>query len=232
MTFASYRQIVILIVLTAGLLFGIDRLKTPRPEVVGAPERSSPATDRPTIRVWLNELSCSACLGGARKALSEVRWLEGSKVRDALPGPLEPDQTAGVVDQHWRQVVMEMQIPDENIARIDFVAVLDALRRAGFTPTQMEFSGVPHYRLEADLGPICSPDCVEGTREAMDALVRASKPKGWFRWLDSYRVDGVNDSLVIYPRIGATVDVMEILGAINTIGFEASALTVEVHGAR
>jgi len=93
-------------------------------------------------------------------------------------------------------------------------------------------TGLPHYGLEADLAPMCSPACVEGTREAMDDLVRASKPKGWFRWLDSYRVDGVNDALVIYPRMGATVDVMEVLGAINSIGFEASALTLQTHGSR
>jgi len=66
----------------------------------------------------------------------------------------------------------------------------------------------------------------------MEELVRASKPKGWFRWLDSYRVDGVNDALVLYPRMGATVDLMEILGAINTIGFEPGALTVQVHGVK
>ena len=42
----------------------------------------------------------------------------------------------------------------------------------------------------------------------------------------------MNRSLVIYPRIGATVDMMEVLGAINTIGFDAGALAVQVHSAR
>ena len=230
MTFASYRQIVILIVLTTALLFGIDRLKNPRPEVAGPPARSSPGTDNPTIRLWLNELSCSGCLGGVEKALSEVRWLGASKVLDEPPLAQPTEHSAGAVNQPWQQAVMEIQVPD--IARVDFVALLAALRKAGFVPAQMEFSGLPHYRLEADLGAMCSPGCVEGTREAMDDLVRASKPKGWFRWLDSYSVDGVNDSLVMYPRMGTTVDMMEILGAINTIGFEAGALTVAVHGAR
>ena len=230
MTFASFRQIVILIVLTAGLLFGIDRVKNPHHAAVpGEPMAASVPTDEPTIRLWLNDLSCGGCLTELEKALSAVPWLGTPKV---LEKPPTAEQAPGAVDEHRQQVVVEIKVPEKNLRDVDFVAVLAALRKAGFAAAQMEFSGLPHYGLEADLAPMCSPACVEGTREAMDDLVRSSKPKGWFRWLDSYRVDGVNDALVIYPRMGATVDVMEVLGAINSIGFEASALTVQTHGAK
>ena len=230
MTFASFRQIVILIVLTAGLLFGIDRVKNPHHAAVpGEPMAASVPTDEPTIRLWLNDLSCGGCLTGLEKALSAVPWLGTPKV---LEKPPTAEQAPGAVDEHRQRVVVEIKVPEKNLRDVDFVAVLAALRKAGFAAAQMEFSGLPHYGLEADLAPLCSPACVEGTREAMDDLVRASKPKGWFRWLDSYRVDGVNEALVIYPRMGATVDVMEVLGAINAIGFEASALTLHVHGAK
>jgi len=229
-TFASFRQIVILIVLTAGLLFGIDRVKNPHHAAVpGEPMAASVPTDEPTIRLWLNDLSCGGCLTGLEKALSAVPWLGTPKV---LEKPPTAEQAPGAVDEHRQRVVVEIKVPEKNLRDVDFVAVLAALRKAGFAAAQMEFSGLPHYGLEADLAPLCSPACVEGTREAMDDLVRASKPKGWFRWLDSYRVDGVNEALVIYPRMGATVDVMEVLGAINAIGFEASALTLHVHGAK
>jgi len=232
-TFASFRQIVILIVLTAGLLFGIDRVKNPhRATVPGEPMAAPIGTDEPTIRLWLNDLSCGGCLTGLEKALSAVLWLGTPKVLEKPPTAEQAEQAPGVVDEHRQQVVVEIKVPEKNLRDVDFVAVLAALRKAGFAAAQMEFSGLPHYGLEADLTPMCSPACVEGTREAMDDLVRASKPKGWFRWLDSYRVDGVNDALVIYPRMGATVDVMEILGAINSIGFEAGALTLHVHGAK
>ena len=230
MTFASFRQIVILIVLTAGLLFGIDRVKNPHHAAVpGEPMAASVPTDEPTIRLWLNDLSCGGCLTGLEKALSAVPWLGTPKV---LEKPPTAEQAPGAVDEHRQRVVVEIKVPEKNLRDVDFVAVLAALRKAGFAAAQMEFSGLPHYGLEADLAPLCSPACVEGTREAMDDLVRASKPKGWFRWLDSYRVDGVNEALVIYPRMGATVDVMEVLGAINAIGFEASALTLHVRGAK
>ena len=233
MTFASFRQIVILIVLTAGLLFGIDRMKNPhRAAVPGEPMAASVGTDQPTIRLWLNDLSCGGCLSGLEKALSAVPWLGKPKVLEKPPLVEQAEQTPGAVDEHRQQVVVEIKVLEKNVREVDFVTVLAALRKAGFAAAQMEFSGLPHYGLEADLAPMCSPACVEGTREAMDDLVRASKPKGWFRWLDSYRVDGVNDALVIYPRMGATVDVMEILGAINSIGFEAGALTLHVHGAK
>jgi hypothetical protein len=214
------------------LLFGIDRITHPRPAVIpGEPVAPSVGTDKPTIRLWFNGLSCVGCLAGLEKALSEVSWLGTPKVLEK-PTLEETGQTPGVVNQYRQQLAVEIRVPEKNLRNIDFVAVLAALRKAGFTPAQMEFSGLPHYGLEADLVPMCSPACVEGTREAMDDLVRASKPKGWFRWLDSYDVDGVNDALVIYPRMGATVDVMEVLGAINTIGFEPGALTVRVHGAK
>jgi len=190
---------------------------------------ASVPTDEPTIRLWLNDLSCGGCLTGLEKALSAVPWLGTPKV---LEKPPTAEQAPGAVDEHRQRVVVEIKVPEKNLRDVDFVAVLAALRKAGFAAAQMEFSGLPHYGLEADLAPLCSPACVEGTREAMDDLVRASKPKGWFRWLDSYRVDGVNEALVIYPRMGATVDLMEVLGAINAIGFEAGALTVQVHGAK
>jgi len=232
-TFASFRQIVILIALTAGLLFGIDRVKNPhRAAVPGEPMAASVATGKPTIRLWLNDLSCGGCLSGLEKALSAVPWLGTPKVLEKVPTIEQAEQTPGAVNEQRQQVVVEIEVPEKNLRDVDFVAVLAALRKAGFAAAQMEFSGLSHYGLEADLAPMCSPACAEGTREAMDDLVRASKPKGWFRWLDSYRVDAVNDALVIYPRMGATVDVMEVLGAINSIGFEASALTVHVHGAK
>src|SRR5437667_8353811 len=189
---------------------------------------ASVPTDEPTIRLWLNDLSCGGCLTELEKALSAVRWLGTPKV---LEKPPTAEQAPGAVNEQRQQVVVEIEVPEKNLRDVDFVAVLAALRKAGFAAAQMEFSGLSHYGLEADLAPMCSPACAEGTREAMDDLVRASKPKGWFRWLDSYSVDGVNASLVIYPRMGATVDVMEVLGAINTIGFEPGALTVQVHGA-
>jgi hypothetical protein len=231
-SFASLRQIVILTALTAGLFFGIDRIENPRRAVIGTEHAALPSVaDKPTIHLWLNQLSCGGCLTGLDKALSEVPWLEAPKAVDKVPRPEQAKQTPGI-NESRQQVVVGIKDPERNLRKVDFVAVLTALHKGGFTPAQMEFSGVPHYRLEAELPHMCSPACVEGTREAMDDLVRASRPKGWFRWLDSYSVDGVNEALVIYPRMDEIVDVMEILGAINTFGFEAGTLTVHVQGAK
>ena len=230
MTFASARQIVLLILLTAIVLFGIDRFKNPQRErVPGEPGLPSAGADEPMIRLRLNDLSCGGCLGGLEAALSEVTWLEAPKVL-AKPAALEHAETPDAGSEPRQQTVIEIKIPEAKLRSVDFVVVVAALQRAGFAAAQIEFSGLPHYRLEAELAPLCSPGCVQGTREAMDDLVRASKPKGWLRWLDSYSVDGVNRALVFFPRIGATVDVMEVLGAINTIGFEAGSLTIHVHG--
>ena len=231
MTFASFRQIVLLIVVTAVLLFGIDRIENPRRAVFGAESVVLPATaDEPMIRLWLNHLCCGGCLTGIEEALAKVTWLEPPKVLKDLPTLEQVNQTPGVVNEYRQQVVLRIKDPERNLKNVDFVAVLAVLHKAGFTPAQMEFSGVPHYRLEAELPHMCCPACVRGTHEGLDDLVRASKPKGWFRWLDSYRVDRVNKTLVIYPTMGSTVDMMEVLGAINTMGFEASALTVRVQG--
>jgi len=213
------------------VLFGIDRVKNPhREQVPGQPgPPSSAEAGVPMIRLRLNDLSCGGCSSLLEAALSEVPWLEAPKI---LTKPtLEHEAGAPEGEgEHRQQTVIEIQISEQKIRSVDFMAVIAALHKSGFAAAQMEFSGVPHYRLEADLAPLCSPGCVDGTREAMDDLVRASKPKGWLRWLDSYSIDGVNRALVFYPRMGATVDVMEVVGAINTIGFEAGALTVQVSG--
>jgi hypothetical protein len=232
-TFASFRQILTLIVLTAGLLFAIDRIKSPRPAGARSDRRAdSVMADRPTIRLWLSGQCFGGCRTGLVEALSEVPWLEAPKVLENVPTPEAGNPAPGVVNADRPQVVVGIRDPDRNLKNVDFVTVLRALHKSGFAAAQMEFSGLPHYRLEAELPHMCSPACVEGTREAMDDLVRASKPQGSFRWLDSYNVDAVNQTLVIYPRLGATVDMLEVLAAINTIGFEASALTVQVHGAK
>ena len=233
MTFASFRQIVVLTLLTAGLLFGIDRIKNPRRAMIGSEGAApAPVADKPTLHLWLGHPSCGGCLTGLEEALSEVAWLEAPKVLEKPPTPEQAKETPDVVNGYRQQVVVGIKDPERNLRNVDFVAALAALHKAGFSAAQMEFSGLPHYRLEAELAPMCSsPACVAGTRQAMDELVRASKPKGWFRWLDSYSVDRVNGALVIYPRMNATVDLMEVLGAINTIGFEAGSLTVHAHGA-
>ncbi len=226
MTFASVRQIVVLTVLIAALLFAIDRIKNPRPAVIESGDHPTPSSgaERPTISLWLNGQCFEGCRTGLAEALSEVSWLEAPTMIDSRPAA-----APNAVHKEGKRVIIPIKDPDRNLKSIDFVTVVAALHKGGFAASQMEFSGLPHYRLVADLPHLCSPECVTGTREAMDELVRASRPKGWFRWLDSYTIDGVNQALLIYPRMGETVDVQEVLAAINTIGFEASALTVRLH---
>src|SRR5262249_46698155 len=156
--------------------FGIDRLKNPRRAVIpGEVLATSGNTDEPTIRIWLNETGCSGCLTGLQKRLSEVPWLSTPKVLDKLP-TTEDSKDKMDLGEHAQLSVVEIKVAEKNVTDVDFVAVLAALRKAGFAPAQVEFSGLPHYRLEADLAPMCSPGCVEGTRETMDKFVRANRP--------------------------------------------------------
>lgn len=217
-----------LTLLTAALMFTIDRIKNPRPAVVEADHLAPSAdTENPTIQIWLNGQCFDSCRTGLAEALAEVPWLEAAKIRDN-PLTASQDQPAGG-RREGKQVIVAVKDPARNFKSIDFVTIVSALHKSGFAAAQMEFSGVKHYRLVADLPHLCSPECAEGTRDAMDKLVRASRPSGSFHWLDSYSVDGVNQALLIYPRMGETVDVMEVLAAINSIGFEPSALTVRLH---
>jgi len=128
-TFASSRQIAILIVLTAGLLFGIDRLKNPRRAVIpGEVGATSVGADEPTIRLWLNEPSCSGCLGGLEKALSGVPWLGAPKVLEKVPTLEQPEQAPGIANQHWQQTVVEIKVAEKSVANVDFGC--PALRQA------------------------------------------------------------------------------------------------------
>jgi hypothetical protein len=230
MTFASARQIIVMTLVTAALLFAIDRIKNPHPAVIADDHLSlSAETENAAIHLWLTGECFDGCRTGLGEALSELPWLEAPETVEHKPSAATDAGSDGPIKRQGREVVVRIKDPARNLKSIDFVTVLAALHKSGFAASQMEFSGLKHYRLVADLPHLCSPECVSGTRQAMDDLVRASRPKGWFRWLDSYTFDGVNQALLFYPRMGETVDIMEVLGAINSIGFEPSALSVRLH---
>jgi len=74
-TFASFRQIVVLTLLTAGLLFGIDRIKNPRRAMIGSEGAApAPVADKPTLHLWLGHRARgSAVRGGLARSTEGAR---------------------------------------------------------------------------------------------------------------------------------------------------------------
>jgi hypothetical protein len=137
-SFASVRQIASLVLLTAGLLFGIDRLTNPRPQrIPGETEELPAGGDGPTIRLWFDDRGCGSCLGGLEVALSEVPWLEAPRVLPKVPPLEEAEQAPGVASEHPQRLVVEIGIPERHLETVDFVTLLAALRRAGFSAAQI-----------------------------------------------------------------------------------------------
>jgi hypothetical protein len=114
-----------------------------------------------------------------------------------------------------------------DLARVDFVALDRALREKGLVASRLEFGGVAHFRLEAQVAHMCCGACEDAARRTV-SLSRALSA-GRLLWVDSVTTDRARHRVVVYARYlepGKTVDVAELLAAFEQVGFVPSSLRV------
>lgn len=223
MTFATTRTLVLLTILWAAGLFGIDYAKNPRgAEALFTPKHmgESRKDGTPVIKLWMNHMCCTGCLSDVTKALEK---LPNIKVKQT---PLESQESADMeAAQKPKDYGNEVELQITDLKTIDFMAIDHALRDAGLVADRMELSGPRHYRLTAEMKHICCGLCSTGIKEGLE-ITRGLKSQGHFKWLDSFEVDKGKKLVVAHARYDAVADVAEFLNGLNHVGFQPTAIFV------
>jgi copper chaperone CopZ len=230
MTFASTKTLVVMTVLWAIALFGIDYAKNPKAaeQLFTSKHMGESAKDgKPVIKLWMNHLCCTACLSDVTTALEKLPNIK-VKQKELTSQESADMETAAKPKDYGNEV--ELEIAD--LKTIDFMAIDRALRDAGLTADRMELSGPRHFRLNAELHHICCGLCATGVREGLE-ITKGLKSQGHFKWLDSFVVDKQKKLVVAHARYDATADVQELVLALNHIGFQPTSIfaVVDAEGA-
>ena len=223
MRFSNVRQVTALTLTWAIALFAVDYVKNRH---LWQRKDRRAAAPGPRVSLWINHLCCTGCLGDLREALLPLPWVRqavtvrGSAVitqetADTLRGPL-PEYG------QW----VDLDVPDVRL--LDFVALDRAVREKGLVPGRIEFSGVEHFRLEAEVPHLCCGMCQRSVEDGI-AFIKARGSLGQFKWLDSVTLDKARRRIVAHARFlepGKTVDVAELLSGLNEVGFSPRSLRV------
>jgi copper chaperone CopZ len=225
MTFAGTKTLVMLTILWAAALFGIDYAKNPKAaeSLFTSRHMGESARDgKPVVKLWLNHLCCTGCLSDVTKALEKIPAI---KVK---PTPLKSQEEADVEKSNLPKLYgneVELEIAD--FRTIDFMQIDHALREAGLVADRMEVSGPRHFRLQAELKHICCGLCSTGVKEGLE-ITRGLKAQQHFRWLDSFTVIKEKKLVIAHARYDAVADVAELLNSLNQTGFQPSSIFVVV----
>jgi hypothetical protein len=146
------------------------------------------------------------------------------KVREGNLRTQEEAEVAGPAGEYggWLDIAVA------DVDQIDFVAIDQALRTAGFVASQMQFGGVRHFRLEGRVRHLCCAMCVDACQRMPE--LGLAKQAGRLRWLDSISAERSGNRIVIHARYqepGDRIDVTELLAAMDEIGLPPFSLKVE-----
>lgn len=223
MRFSNVRQVVALTLAWAAGLFVLDYVKNRH---LWQPSAAGPAVAGTHVTLWINHLCCTGCMADVQAALAGLPWagrmamVRGGAVlsreqADALGRPLADYG-------NW----VDLEVPD--VSRLEFVSLDRALRDKGLVAGRMEFGGMPHFRLEAQVSHMCCGMCERGAEAGLD-FARAHSFTGQFKWLDSVTVDRTHKRIMAHARFldpGKTVDVAEFLSGLDYVGLAPLSVRV------
>jgi hypothetical protein len=226
MHFANFRQLAAMALAWAVFLLAFDHhangttLRTYLAEVRGGATRPTSISegDAPRVRLSMPHLCCTGCLDEVRAALKPLGWLgpprlatEPPSIDDVATNPTESP------------VAHEIEFEVLDLAKADFAALDRTMRDTGLVPDRMEVYGMGHFRLEVELPHLCCGLCSKAIDEQVQRLLR-KETQG--RWLDSMTLNHVKKTAVIYARLNAVVDLLEVTRALAQAGFSARSIRI------
>jgi copper chaperone CopZ len=225
MRFSSWKQILVLTVAWAAVLFVVDYVKNPRAvsELFGRRLPESTHTDKPHLSIWMNHLCCSGCAGEVQDALKGVPGLGKSEVAEPPKSATEAEQLAPGETSYANHV--EVEVTD--VKQLDFVALERALEATGLAAERLDFSGVSHFRVEATLKHVCCGACSKALESGLD-IAKSLRATGQFAWMDSVSVNKEKRAVIAHARYDKVVDVAELSAALHRMGFAPATLRVLV----
>ena len=225
MTFASTKTLVLLTIVWAIALFGIDYTKNPRPmsELLSLKHSGGEnnLNGAPVVKLWMNHMCCTGCLADVTKALEGITSVKVKQT--ALTSQEQADMESTASPDKAKNYGHEVELEILDLKTVDFMAIDRALRDAGLVAEQMLVSGPRHYRLTAAVKHICCGLCTTGLKEGLE-ITKGLKSQGHFKWLDSFVVDKQKKLVTAHARYDATADVNELIIALNHIGFQPTAV--------
>lgn len=202
MTLATPRQITAIALLTAAGLLGVDRWRSPRDE-------TSPVSEARALEITFPRLSRESTAG-----------IEEAFLRMSAPG-------VGPLRFHGDTV----SVPLTDAADVDFVALVEALRLSGFTPSRIVLTG-HDGALDAALPPAC---CAEGDThprelfEAYAARERNLSRGERFGWFESAQIQRDGEGPVMHIALDSQpVDVLDALRAIEAAGLAPRSMKLSL----
>jgi hypothetical protein len=218
---ATSTQVLAMAVAWLGVCMGIDY--TFNRHLWTADVAAAPSTVPLSLRI--NHLCCSGCLADVKAALETLPWLKDApmNVREGNLRTQEQAEVAGPAGDYggW----LDIEVADVN--QIDFVAIDRVLRAAGLVASQMEFGGIRHFRLEAQVRHLCCGMCKDAA-ERMPELTR-TRSTGRLKWLDSVVAERASGKVTIHARYlepNQRIDATELLAAMDEIGMPPFSLKV------
>jgi hypothetical protein len=223
MHFATPRQLAAMALAWAALLVGYDQHANPRPlatywaEFMGGSTRPTVLSENgaPRLKLSLSHFCCTDCVGDIRAALKPFVWLGPARV--AVESPAAEAATAD--GSRAREIEFDLVDPE----KADFIALDRALRDVGLVAEKVEISGIGHYRLEVSLPHLCSSAGAESLDQPLERLLK-KETQG--RWLDSLSVNHDQKTVLVYARMNAVVDVVELATALGHAGFSPQAIRI------
>jgi len=213
--FATWPQILVMSAVWLGICLGIDFMFNPnmtaKERAAAAPPASVP------LSVHLHHLRCKGCLEDVQAALKTLPWLQNA----AMNVRTTPQDTVAGNFAGWLDLTVT------EIAQIDFVALEQTLRQAGFVPSAVQFGGLPHFRLEGVARHLCSPENKTDCEPLPE--VGSVRRGDRLKWLDSLTMDPSGTKVVFHVRFqqpNDRIDVKELFTAMDEFGLWPSSLKV------
>jgi len=224
-TLSNWLQMLSLTIIVAIALYGLDYATNPRPlgtffRTTAHGQPGAHAT-RPHISMWMNHMCSETCLAALRTELSQLPWVGVPTMN--RPKPLEGDGPAQKTAEYGAYV--EIDIKESDVPNVEFMSLERAIHKAGLTAERMEFSGVTHMRIQADLPHICGETCSQGLVDGLKR-VQQYRASGQFAWIDSMKVLLEKKMVVVYAKYDKPVDALELINALDKLGYFPSAIHV------
>jgi hypothetical protein len=210
MRFSNAKEIVAMTLVWALVLIVYDQLFSKH---LFAPTPAEVAKfTQPQITMWMSHVGCSGGLENVLQAIKTLPWLGEPQVVEDASKPCGRGLIVNVSD----------------MAQADFMELRHTLRNVGVVPAEVEFGGIPHFALIAEVSQLMNcPPCVQAAREAMSPK-KDPKMGSTFKWVDSARVGEKEPTITAYVRYGYVADVRELIWTLDQAGFPPSSIRIMV----
>jgi hypothetical protein len=236
MRYSNALEIIAMTLLWAAVLIGYDRIFN---QHLFQPSMAQvQALSTPQVTLWIQNVGCSGKVEKTLQALRALSWLDmperqrmpetpGAGTAVHAPGP--PTMSCDIT------VLAKVR----DVEAADFMAIYNVLRPLDVVPTMVEFGGIPHFALQAEVANLHCEACDRAMldalrRSAAHALAPRKDPQlgETFKWLDSKRVDLQAQTITAFVRFNNVAHVDEMVEALTQAGLPPWSIQVVLEEAR